>query len=333
MKTMDRKVSKSKEPLEARKKESLVKGASRSVEAVQESFRSRAGVIPPQEKIEDSKFFMGQGAWHQPASPRELPRVYHENRIVLLVVDPWWAHTYWEVTQEKILEGLRFLECSLDKTKSVLRVYDVTGSEGGSSHQNFFDIELTGMVQSWYLSLNRPDRSFRVDIGLLGPDGRFFTLARSNTVTMPRFSVSDVVDERWMTQDFDRLYALSGGLNMGASSLDFREGLEKRLRESMSSGAVSSFGASPVKKLERKFWFVLDTELIVYGATEPDAQVTVCGQSVQLRPDGTFTLRFALPDGHFPIPAVARSSDGIEERTITPVVDRKTDYARPVIHS
>jgi hypothetical protein len=74
----------------------------------------------------------------------------------------------------------------------------------------------------------------------------------------------------------------------------------------------------------RGFWFRLGTELIVYGATEPDAKVTLQGRPVTLRPDGTFTARFDLPDGEQVIPAVAESADGIDTVEITPVVNKKT---------
>lgn len=74
----------------------------------------------------------------------------------------------------------------------------------------------------------------------------------------------------------------------------------------------------------RGFWFQVNTELILYGATEPGAKVTVQGRSIALRPDGTFTLRFQLPDGVQELPCVAISPDGISERTITPVVRRQT---------
>jgi hypothetical protein len=75
---------------------------------------------------------------------------------------------------------------------------------------------------------------------------------------------------------------------------------------------------------EKGFWFVLNTELIVSGATEPDANVTVQGVPVKLRPDGTFTVRFQLPDGEQIIPCVATSADGAFERGITPQVRRET---------
>ena len=67
------------------------------------------------------------------------------------------------------------------------------------------------------------------------------------------------------------------------------------------------------------------TELIVYGATEPKAAVTLQGQPIKLRPDGTFSVRMDLPDGAQTIPVQATSPDGVETRTITPIVTRETE--------
>ena len=74
----------------------------------------------------------------------------------------------------------------------------------------------------------------------------------------------------------------------------------------------------------------VDCELIVYGGTEPDAKVTVQGKPIKLRPDGSFTLRYALPDGKQVIPVKAISADEIEERTITPTVTRETKSSEVV---
>ena len=126
--------------------------------------------------------------------------------------------------------------------------------------------------------------------------------------------------------EFDKIYALSGGFNAGAGSIELKEMMEKALGGETSSGAPGSFAmSSPVGKGKtRGFWFRLGTELIVYGATEADAKVTLQGRPVKLRPDGTFTVRFELPDGKQVIPAVAESADGAERITITPTVDKKT---------
>lgn len=83
--------------------------------------------------------------------------------------------------------------------------------------------------------------------------------------------------------------------------------------------------SSPTKQPEeRKFWFNIQAEIIIYGATEPDATVEIAGEKVKLRPDGTFTLRFALPDGFYRLLASATSADGKDVRLVNLEFSRKT---------
>ena len=126
-------------------------------------------------------------------------------------------------------------------------------------------------------------------------------------------------------EKFRRLYRLASGAGWGESSVELVEALIKRLEREAGSGVVSSI-SSPVgvRPRERRFWLVIDTELIVYGATEPDASLTLQGRPVKLRPDGTFTVRMALPDGIQTIPVTAVAKDGEETITITTRVTRET---------
>jgi hypothetical protein len=84
-----------------------------------------------------------------------------------------------------------------------------------------------------------------------------------------------------------------------------------------SPGAVSSV-SSPVggAQPQKGFWFKVNAELIVYGSTEPNAKVTVAGRPITLRPDGTFSFRFALPDGEYELPVTAVSADATEGRAV-----------------
>src|SRR5919201_4244478 len=214
---------------------------------------------------------------------------------------------------------------------------DVTSEDTTSaSERHVRDIEIHGGVNNWYIDVAAPPRSFRVDIGYLARRGRFFVLARSNVVSTPRAGVSDVIDENWSDldqQQADRIYAMSGGYDPAASSLELKQLFEERLRRPMGSPAVTSLGSGawPGGR-QRKFWFHLDAELIVYGATEPNARVTLQGEPIKLRNDGTFTMRFSLPDSRQIIPAVATSPDGVEERTIVLAVERNTKQLEPMIH-
>jgi hypothetical protein len=62
------------------------------------------------------------------------------------------------------------------------------------------------------------------------------------------------------------------------------------------------------------FWFKVNAELILYGSTERDARVTIAGRPVALRSDGSFSFRFALPDGDFTLPAIAVNAAGTDRR-------------------
>ncbi len=96
---------------------------------------------------------------------------------------------------------------------------------------------------------------------------------------------------------------------------------------SSAMGALSSV-SSPFGGAERRrgFWFNVNAELIIYGATEPDAKVTIGDRQIKLRPDGSFSFRFALPDGHYSLPAAAQSADGVETRRASLQFSRETAY-------
>jgi uncharacterized protein len=95
-------------------------------------------------------------------------------------------------------------------------------------------------------------------------------------------------------------------------------------------GAISSISSlsSPFGGRERQkgFWFNVNAELIIYGATEPDAQVTIGGRAIKLRPDGTFSFRFILPDGEYELPAIATSADKTDSRTAELSFSRDTQF-------
>ncbi|MBW4636913.1 MAG: DUF4912 domain-containing protein [Gloeocapsa sp. UFS-A4-WI-NPMV-4B04] len=88
------------------------------------------------------------------------------------------------------------------------------------------------------------------------------------------------------------------------------------------SGAGFSAGAIPMRP--RQFWLIADAELIVYGATEPDATVTIGDRQIQLNPDGTFRFQMSFQDGLIDYPIMAVAADGEQIRSIQMKFNRET---------
>ena len=88
------------------------------------------------------------------------------------------------------------------------------------------------------------------------------------------------------------------------------------------SGAGFSASAPPIRP--RQFWLIADAELIVYGATEPDATVTIGGQPIKLNPDGTFRFQMSFQDGLIDYPIMAVAADGEQTRSIQMKFTRET---------
>jgi hypothetical protein len=88
------------------------------------------------------------------------------------------------------------------------------------------------------------------------------------------------------------------------------------------SGVGFSAGAIPIRP--RQFWLVADAELIVYGATEPDATVTIGGRPIKLNPDGTFRFQMSFQDGLIDYPIMAVAADGEQTRSIHMKFTRET---------
>ncbi len=133
--------------------------------------------------------------------------------------------------------------------------------------------------------------------------------------------------------------ALAAVLNMDEvrrvwmGSMEITELIRRQLAREISSITFSPFGggasiSSPfgVAPSGKGFWFNVNAELIIYGATEPDATVTVGGRAIKLRADGSFSYHFALPDGGFELPIVAISADQTDARAAELKFSRATEY-------
>ena len=200
-----------------------------------------------QERVAESKYYTGPATLAEVPAHSELPQAYGEDKIVIMMRDPFVAYAYWEATPARIERERSWFGWN---SKLCVRIYDVTGVQfDGRNAIGYFDQEIFDRTGNWYFDLGRPSHSFCADLGLLAPEGRFLTLARSNYITMPLDTVSEVIDEEWMLVDeeFWKLYGYPEGMRAGLSSPEMQEMVRRRrLLEITSPGLFSR------EKLKRK---------------------------------------------------------------------------------
>jgi hypothetical protein len=255
------------------------------------------------------------------------------DRLVVMVRDPYWLHAYWELSRRSIQRAEAAMGQHWHAAHPVLRLHELTRNGTTSAARRAVrDIAIHGGVNNWYIDVQNPPKSYQVEIGYLAPANRFYCLARSNVVSTPVAGSADTFDRNWaeVAKDCDRVYAMTAGAVESDASGDLKEVLEEHLHRPMGESVLDQFGAG-ASGPKQDFRFQVDTELIVHGVTRPDARVTLRGEPVRLRPDGSFAVRFSLPDRRHVLPVVANSGDGAEQRTIVLAIDRNTKVMEPVV--
>lgn len=263
-------------------------------------------------------------------SDEKRSRRVEQDRLVVMVRDPYWLHVYWEIMRQSVERAQSAMGPHWHTAQPVLRLYRVA-HDGAASLER--EIPIHGGVRHWYVDVQNPPCQFRMEIGYVNADGRFYSLARSNVVNTPPAGTSDSVDENWadVAENADRIFAMSGGYSPRGTSLELQELLEERLGRPLGSPMETRYGGGAAQALvhQRELPFAVDAELLVYGVSDPHAHLTLQGEPVPLRSDGSFTVRMSLPDRRQVIPVVASSPDGVEQRTIILAVERNTKVLEP----
>jgi uncharacterized protein len=257
-----------------------------------------------------------------------------KDRLIVMVRGPFWLHAYWELTPQGIVRAQAALGQEWHGAQPMLRLLVVTsGSATTTSERVLREIPIHGGVQNWYVDVQAPARTYRLEIGYLTASRKFHSLARSNVVNTPVGTSSDTLDAHWkdVLGDCDKIYAMSGGFaSEGATEL--QELFEERLHRPMVSGNGNRFGAGAecMAPHNHALRFQVDAEMVIHGVTQADARVTLQGEPLKLRADGSFSVRVDLPNRRQVIPLVASTKDGVEQRTIVLAVERNTKIMEPL---
>jgi hypothetical protein len=229
--------------------------------------------------------------------------------------DPWWIAARWEITSEMINRIEAAMGSEWHRAYPIIRVYDVTHSDLGTSAKSHLkDIPIHGEVDHWFIPVDKPAQQLKLEIGYTSSQGQFFPMARSNKVATPSPGTRGKV-------------SLNDSQESDPGEFHIREVHDTRPAPFAFLAERSDQGGTIDGTQE--FPFQLEAELIVYGSTDPRCEFTLMGEEVPVSKDGSFSVRFHLPNGRQVIPAVTVTPDGSETRTIVMAVERNTKELEP----
>ena len=268
-----------------------------------------------------------------------LPEAYGTGKVLLAAREPHWLYVWWDLSAQQ----QRGYNARSATGHLVVRIYG-----GDRLDQPVTEAPVHPESRHWFVHVNRAGTDYAAELGYYAvrqqwvsistsrptrtpPDAAsadqtlvFATIRPETPLAQPASIVPETVpanlpfteaaQERALA-DMVALYteqpadansaalpALPGG---GEAALLAEAGAAPSSLEE----AVSS-PMGPTEQAAGGFWFSVNADIVVYGATEPDASVTIGGQSVPLREDGTFSCRFALPDGEHAVMVSAMSAQG-----------------------
>ncbi|MFA7566927.1 MAG: DUF4912 domain-containing protein, partial [Alkalispirochaeta sp.] len=132
-----------------------------------------------------------------------LPAHYEINRITLMLRDPHWAYTYWDISTAKAKE----YQESIRFDGIFLRVLQLDGSTDDLRIQDSFEIPVQIEDSSWYIYLPRLESFYRIQL-VARNNHRRELLAVSNEVYVPRGRLPFAPES--MDTDRMALYELCG---------------------------------------------------------------------------------------------------------------------------
>ncbi|MFM7312600.1 MAG: DUF4912 domain-containing protein [Cyanobium sp.] len=284
----------------------------------------------------------------QPAVTQAAPPAATNTEVVFLPRDPQWAYCFWSIAAGDRQRAEAACAGSL-----CLRVADVTGLLNPSAQPHALqELVVDAHASEWFLPVPLAGRDYRVELGYRLPGGGWLSLAFSAVARIPELEPSLTIADAFVPFSLETpliaapVASSSGGVQherlyqmatvssprlrrVGSEALHEETfGLEGGTSDSgagLWASGRSESGSGMVRS--RSFWLVADAELIVYGATEPTATLTIGEQEVPLDQDGGFRVHVPFPDGEQTYPIKAVAADGEQERSITLAFERNTPSA------
>lgn len=127
----------------------------------------------------------------------DLPWSYEDDRVVLMVRDPWTLFTYWDFHPDTISRARAGLGAS---ARPSLRLLNVSGSEPRVAAQ----LEVDLGWRAYYFTELEPNGDYRVEVVFLDDEGQEALVGRrSNVASLPADRPSTWVEDRFASIPID----------------------------------------------------------------------------------------------------------------------------------
>ena len=251
------------------------------------------------------------------------------DQLFLRSKGPFWLEARWAIRRASVERARAALAHLWHESRPALRLSEILGDGSTTTVRKVVSlVEIHGGVNHWYLNVDAPPRTFQAEIGYVDPNNRFIGLVKSNLITTSPDEEPPAPTPAWERAAEEEKLSTAGVGTM-----------EDRLRRSLAPGLRSaiSWGSDRVMSRDGEsidlpgFHFEVDAALVVYGAAEQGVRLSVRGTPVRVQTDGTFMMRFSLPNRRQVIPIVARNLEGLEQRTVIIAVERNTKVMEPIL--
>ena len=125
-----------------------------------------------QDKVEESSSEAIESPRKLMSEPGDLPGSYGESRVVLLPVEPYLLHVYWNVTPAELDKAKHQINEEHAQSQAILRCYDITNTIiDGTNANGSFDVHIDLLSKCWYVHLWSPEKSYFIELGFKTEDG------------------------------------------------------------------------------------------------------------------------------------------------------------------
>ena len=268
------------------------------------------------------------------SSAFSLGRREKSDRLALMVCDPYWLHACWEITPRLNDRMRSAMGRHWHTADLVLRVYRVDREPqiAMARREHVVDVEIKPGVDNWYVQVDNPPSAFFVELGYRSRDNQFFTLISSNTVETPQRFIHDVFSR----PNFGAVNYYDPASHMSPGDAYYRDRSPRFFQPSRSldvdvdygSGGAAKSSATPLSIHDEfspdQLNVAVDAEVVIRGKVSPGAKVKVKDEPIRLGSDGSFSVRFNLPERRHVFPVVATTFDDSETQTVILAIDRNT---------